>query len=136
MQPVIESIREWFIQCPLLDENYPLGVDYLPDVRSYSIDTLPTTPVYKKYVDGGKLYQYDFTFTSKESFDGDTRTMIDNSEFYRSLSEWVETMSREGSLPNIDGHHSCWIEETTHGYLFTADTDLARYQAQFKLIYK
>lgn len=132
MQAVIESIREWFLTCPLLDEDYPLGIDYLPDVKSYSIDTLPTSPVYKQYVDGGKLYQYDFTFTSKEAFDGDTRTMIDNSEFYRELSEWVAA----AELPKLDGHRSCWIEETTHGYLFTADTDLARYQAQFKLIYK
>lgn len=132
MQAVIESIREWFLNCPLLDEDYPLGIDYLPDVKSYSIDTLPTSPVYKQYVDGGKLYQYDFTFTSKEAFDGDTRTMIDNSEFYRALSEWVAA----AELPKLDGHRACWIEETTHGYLFTADTDLARYQAQFKLIYK
>ena len=71
---IIEAVRDFWNACPLLDENNPLNVDYLDDIKGYSIDVLPSTPYYKRYVDGGGIRQFLYTFTSKQAYDGDMRT--------------------------------------------------------------
>jgi hypothetical protein len=132
---LIDAVRQWFSKCPFLSEDRVLGVEYLPSYKAYSIDTIPTNPLYKAYVDGRNVYQFDFAFTSHEAYDGDRLTMVENSQFYDELCRWIKEQNDKDDLPIIDGHRVQSVVETTHGYLYSADSDLARYQAQFKMIY-
>ena len=86
-------------------------------------------------MDGGKIYQLMYSFTSKEAYDGDVRTMIDNSLFYERLANWVEEQDSIGNLPVIPNHNVLSNELITSGYLFDADGDLAQYQIQMRLLY-
>ena len=91
------------MQCPFLHDG-EFNIDYLPNSRAYSLDPIPADPVYKEYVDGGKVYQFQYSFTSKEGYDGDARTMIDNSYFYQNLSNWVEDQNDNDILPELEGY--------------------------------
>lgn len=132
---VVGSLRTYFMQCPFLHDG-EFNIDYLPDKTAYSLDPIPSAPVYKQYVDGGKIYQFQYSFTSKEAYDGDARTMIDNSCFYQQLSEWVEEQDEEGLLPVLNGHIAISNTLMSSYYLFDSDADLARYQVQLRLLYE
>lgn len=131
---IVEAVRAFFLGCPFLKDGR-FNINYLPNEQSYSIDTLPSDPVYKRYADGGCIYQYEYVFTSKEAYDGDTRTLIDNSRFYQDLMTWVEEQDAAGNQPTIAGHNVLSNRVTSSGYLFSVDTDLAQYQMQFRLLY-
>lgn len=131
---IVKAVREYFLGCPFL-KGGRFNVDYLPGEQSYSIDTLPTDPVYKRYTDGGCIYQYEYTFTSKEAYDGDMRTMVDNSMFYQKLMEWVEKQNDTGNLPEVADRNVLANRVTSNGYLFGVDSDMAQYQMQFRLLY-
>lgn len=131
---IVEAVREFFRGCPFL-KNGRFNISYLPNEQSYSIDTLPSDPVYKRYTDGGCIYQYEYVFTSKEAYDGDARTLIDNSRFYQDLMAWAEEQDAAGNQPEITGHNVLSNRVTSSGYLFSVDTDLAQYQMQFRLLY-
>ena len=61
----IEAIRKYFDKCPLLDENARINVDYIGnEAVEYAIYSEPINPIYKEYVDGGKIKQFGFTFTT------------------------------------------------------------------------
>ena len=62
-----------------------INIDYLGNGMEYSIDPIGANPIYKRYVDGSCLKQFQFAFTSKEAYDGDARTGIANSGFIRIL---------------------------------------------------
>ena len=132
---IIEAVRDFWNACPLLDENNPLNVDYLDDIKGYSIDVLPSTPYYKRYVDGGGIRQFLYTFISKQAYDGDMRTQLDNSGLFEDIAEWLEEQTAAGHMPQVEGHRIHDHSVTTTGYLFSTDTDLARYQIQFRLLY-
>lgn len=132
---VLDALRDYFLGCPLL-KGGKFNVDYLPDELSYSIAPLPSDPVYRSYVDGGKIYQLQYSFTSKEAYDGDVRTMIDNSFFYQCLAEWTEQQNDADNLPLLEGHRAVSNTVLTGGYLFDADADLAQYQIQMRLLYE
>lgn len=131
---IVEAVRKYFLDCPFLKDG-KFNIDYLPGEQSYSIDTLPSDPVYKRYTDGGCIYQYEYTFTSKEAYDGDMRTMVDNSMFYQKLMEWIELQEDTENLPKIAEKNVLANRVTSNGYLFSVDSDMAQYQMQFRLLY-
>ena len=132
---IMGALRTYFLECPYLKDGQ-FSVDFLPDDPSYSLDPLPSDPVYRQYVDGGKIYQLEYTFTSKAAYDGDARTMIDNSFFYQQLSEWVEQQEEMDNLPGLEGYTAISNTLISSGYLFDADSDLAKYQVQLRLLYE
>ena len=87
--PIIESIREYVKSYPGIN-NRKINIDYLGDGMEYSIDPIGADPIYKKYVDGSCLKQFQFALTSKEAYDGDARTGIANSGFYQDFEEWTQ----------------------------------------------
>ena len=132
---IIGALRDYYLECPYLKDG-KFSVDFLRNDPSYSLDPLPSDPVYRQYVDGGKIYQMEYAFTSKAAYDGDARTMIDNSFFYQQLAEWVEQQEDAGNLPNLEGYTAIGNAVTSSGYLFDADSDLAKYQVQLRLLYE
>ena len=136
-KPIIESIRNFILACPFL-ENWRVNIDYLNIPMSYSIDPLPADPVVRRYTDGGAIKQYLFAFTSKEEFDGDARTGIENSGFYQQFEEWIEEQNNKRNLPILENAKQCpvLIETVQSGYLYDAETDMGQYQIQCRLVYE
>ena len=65
---IIEAVRNYIASCPLLKDGRILGVDRIgADAIEYSIDVLPCEPVLKTYVDGSKIKQFQFAFSSREA---------------------------------------------------------------------
>lgn len=134
---IIDSIREYMLTCPFLDEYGRVGVDYLGvKPTEYTIDSQPAKEIVKEYVDGGKIKQYVFVFGSREYYGADELQNIENSGFYERLSRWFEEQTEKGNLPDLgEGKDSIKIESLTSGYLLSANEDSARYQIQARLVY-
>lgn len=135
--PIIKSIREYFKQCPLL-EKQKINVNYLgAEPLSYSIEEIPEVQVLKKYTDGGELRQKLFTFSSREVFDSEVISNESISQFYEELAKWVEENNKKGIFPKMEEKFEPWhIEMLTSQYLMQEDGKTARFQMDFKLIYK
>lgn len=134
---IIESIRSYIAQCPLLKSGCLLNVDRLgANEVEYTIDAEMTEPILRKYVDGSSLRQLNFVFASRESYGSDTLQNIANSGFYESFADWIEAQSRSGNLPELDEYRtSQYIEVLSGGYVFDASDSTARYQIQLKFVY-
>lgn len=132
---IIQSIRDYVMTYPDIDDR-KINIDYLGDEMEYSIDPIGADPIYKRYVDGSCLKQFQFAFTSKEAYDGDARTGIANSGFYQAFEEWMENNNMNDILPELDGHEAIRVEVLQSGYLFAPDVDLGWYQMICRLIYK
>ena len=109
---------------------------YILNGMEYSIDPIGADPIYKRYVDGSCLKQFQFALTSKEAYDGDARTGIANSGFYQNFEEWTEQNNLNDIVPELDGHDAIRVEVLQSGYLFSTEVDLGRYQMICRLIYK
>lgn len=134
---IIESIRNYFLSCPLIDEESKINVDYLGiEAVEYTIDSVPAEKVIKTYVGGDTLNQYVFVFGSREYYGSDTLQNIENSGFYENFSKWIKEQSKLGNLPILTGNkNSIKMEVLTSGYLFDITESLARYQIQIRLVY-
>lgn len=134
---IIDSIRDYMLNCPVLDAYAKLNVDFLgTQPTEYTIDSQPTTSIVKQYVDGSAIKQFVFVFGSREYYGPDVLQNIENSGFYEELSEWFDEQSKTGNLPTLkNGKKAIKIEALTTGYLFDATEDNARYQIQARLIY-
>ena len=134
---IIESLRDYFLGCSVLDKLRKINVDFLDsDELAYTIDPTPSVRDVKTYVDGSKLKQYNFVIASREFYGDDVAKNIENSGFYEELSDWVEQQSLVGNLPVLTGNKRAQeISVLTSAYLYYATEDRARYQLQLKLIY-
>lgn len=133
---IIQSLRDYFLACPLMDDN-KINVDYLPEAGiEYSIDTTPATEIIKEYTDGGSLRQYLFVIRSVNDYGSDVLQNIANSGFYEKLSEWMEQNTKTGLLPQLPaGKTAQIIQAQSTGYLFTTSAAAGRYQIQCRLQY-
>lgn len=137
--PIITTLRAYMLACPLLADLKKLNIDYLGTAGpgEYSIDTVPTNPIVKKYADGGAIKQYTFVFASKEFYGDDPLEQLDSLGFYENLQEWFEEMTNKNTLPELDdGRTSISLETLTSGYIFdSSEIGKARYQIQARLKY-
>lgn len=134
-KPIIESIRDYILKCDFLKDG-KVNINYLPAEMSYSIEPIGGDPVYKRYMDGNCLKQFQFALMSAEVYDGDARTEIANSGFYQFLEEWIEENNMKDIYPDLDGRDAIRVDVLQSGYLFSTEADLGRYQIQLRLIYQ
>ena len=135
-KPIIDSIRDYILTCEFL-KDYNVNVDHLGVNMEYSINALPCNPLIKKYADGGSVKQFQFALTSKDCYDGDARTAIENSGFYERFEDWIEQQDIKGILPELSGDKApVSITVMQKGYLYDLDTDLGQYEIQCKLEYE
>ena len=132
---IIEAIREYFNGCDLLDEDARINVDYIGDeVVEYAIYSEPINPIYKEYVDGGKIKQFGFTFTTVNYYSAELLQQLENSNFFEDFQNWIEENNKNSILPKVKG--AIRIEILSNGFLLDANAEQAKYQIQLKLIYK
>lgn len=134
-KPLIESIRDYFMECPLFRDGN-VNPDYLRLEMTLSIDPLSEKTTYKRYVDGSCLKQFLFSITSQQAFTGADRKVIAESGFFQYFEEWIEENNRKDILPELEKYTPAEMEVVKSGYLFQEDTDLGRYQIQLRLIYR
>ena len=137
-KPLIESIRDYISAFPDLSENCCLLIDYLGDKPvEYTVEAVPCDPVYKEYVDGEKVKQFLFVFASREYFEADVNTCIENLHFYENFEEWIEQNNDNGVFPDLGSNRApVSLEVLTRGYVLSADEETARYQIQLRLVYE
>lgn len=137
MKAIIESIRDYFLKCPYLEDDVRLSVDFLGDQPlEYGIYTEPISPTIKKYVDGDELKQFGFIFTTRSHMSGDLVTQLENSAFFDNLIEWIYEMNYKKEFPELEGNkYPTKLEIITNGYLSSADIGSSQYQIQMRLVY-
>lgn len=133
---IIQSLRDYFLNCPLMGDNR-INVDFLPEQgMEYSIDTTPATEIVKRYTNGDTVRQYLFVLRSVRAYGPDVLQNMANSGFYEKFAAWLETQSNSGVLPELpEGKTAQKIEAQSTGYLFTTGPDVGRYQIQCRLLY-
>lgn len=135
MSNLIDSIREFILTCPFLQEGR-VNVDYIGEEMGYSIDPLPCDPIVQRYTDGGAKKQFQFAFTSQEEYDQDSRINIENSGFFQAFDEWLEEQSFKGNFPDLeDGKLPVLMETLSSGYLYDVNGVNAKYRVECRLIY-
>lgn len=133
---IIDSVRDFIKTCPFL-KNGKINANYLGEkaVR-YTIDNVPTSPIIRKYVDGGSQRQFLFVFASREFYGPEELENFNVSGFYEQFANWIEEQNDAGNLPVLGaGLKAQGIEALTGGYLYDTNTGDARYQIQCRLIY-
>ena len=134
---IIDAIKKYIEkECPLVSGKKIKVNNLGENTVSFSIYQVPSTPIIKKYVDGGTMRQAAFVFASREEYDAEVWKQIAAANFYEELQEWFEEQSKTKNLPMLDaGKKSLRIETQTSGYLMSSDRKTARYQIQCRLIY-
>lgn len=134
---IIDGVRAWLKTYEGLADGR-LSVDFLPEeAKSYSVDTVPTAEIVKRYLDGSSIRQYLFCVSSREFYSDDIAQNVDNQAFYEGLAAWLERKSKLRQFPNIGtGRTVRSIEISSTAYPFVVDEHgTARYQLQLKLTY-
>ncbi len=134
---IIDGVRAWLKTYEGLADGR-LSVDFLPEeAKSYSVDTVPTTEIVKRYLDGSSIRQYLFCVSSREFYSDNIAQNVDNQAFYEGLSSWLERKSKRRQFPDIGtGRTVRSIEISSTAYPFIVDDHgTARYQLQLRLTY-
>lgn len=137
---VIEAIRS-FIQdnCPFLEEFdalFPIvNLDKLDkNTPSYSIESVPSEPIVKRYMDGSSVRKLTFYLCSRNLYG--MKENVDTSEFYERFSDWLEECNSEKKLPELDGgKRAMKFVANTDGYVNDTEGTYAQYQIQCELRY-
>lgn len=137
MKAIIESVREYFLECPYLEDEARLNIDFLGDGPiEYGIYSEPSNQLIKRYVDGDELKQFNFIFTTRTVMSGDLVTQLENSAFFDKLIDWVYQQNKNKNYPKIEGNrHPIKLEILSNGYVSSFNVDTAVYQIQMSLRY-
>ena len=129
----LEAVQKYFKNCPYLDEDGFIDVNYLDDdVYNYSINLSIENPVYKTYADGGEIRQLIFYFVSTLPLD--RAEIINNSAFGEQLADWIKEQNDNNNLPEIDGVIS--IECLSNGVIEQNSETTAIYSIQVRILYE
>lgn len=134
---IIDGVRAWLKTYEGLADGR-LSVDFLPEeAKSYSVDTVPTAEIVKRYLDGSSIRQFLFCVSSREFYSDNITQNVDNQAFYEGLAAWLERKSKRRQFPDIGaGRAVRSIEISSTAYPFIVDDHgTARYQLQLKLTY-
>ena len=137
---IIESVKNFILKCPYLDELARVNVDFLPEKpETYSIEEEPAQTVVKRYLDGSSQRQFLFVFAARLNYSDEVRNNIENSGFFEDFADWLEECTENDNLPLMaDSLTAEKIEAISSGYFFDISGDLSnsRYQIQCRLIYE
>lgn len=133
---IIESLRDYFLTCPLMG-NCKINVDLLPESgMEYSIDPEQAAEILKKFVNGDTQRQYLFMIRSVNSYGSDVLQNMANSGFFEKFSAWLEKQTNLEKLPDLPiGKSPELIEAQSTGFLFKTSPNSGKYQIQCRLIY-
>lgn len=137
---IIEHLRQYFLTCPVF-EGKRLNIDCLTsDPGSYSIDSVPTERIQKRYMDGSTVRRQLFTISSRAYYGPDLHQQRENIGLFEALESWLDEQDALGLLPPLGSKRRARsLNVLSSAYpIDVEDGDqgsTARYQIQFELIY-
>ena len=134
---IISAIQTYIKTYTGIPSTAPVWVDYVGSKPTeYSISPLPGGKIVEEYIDGSSLREFPFAFMSSERTSDDMERM-ENSGFYETFAEWLETQTEAGALPSLGaGKTAELIEATGWGYLYQeGNSETGIYQIQCRLQY-
>lgn len=135
---IVESVRKFIKMCPYLPEyRKHINVNYLGgDVDEFSIETIPSDPIVKRYITGESIRQFQFYFESREQFDKDVINNLQTNGFYELFAGWLEECTKQKVLPDLEGNRKCLsISADTQGYIMDIQNGKASYVIQCTMRY-
>jgi hypothetical protein len=135
---IVRTLRDHISTCPILPEYYDgMGIDFLADGNTaYMIETEPSDPILKRYINGDTEQQYVFAFCSREPYSLDVVGNIENVEFYENFKDWMNECTRNGNLPDLgEGKKAQKLEALSWGYLYDEAMTSAQYRIQCRLVF-
>lgn len=136
---VASKVMEFLSECPYMrefEQLFPVvELDILGESpTTYMVESTPAEPVLKRYANGDTERQYVFSLCSREFYGAPEN--VDTSEFYENFSDWLDTCTKEGKLPDLKGSLiSKSIRATTEGYLYDTQEQKCQYRIQCQFIY-
>lgn len=136
---VASKVMEFLSECPYMrefEQLFPVvELDILGESpTTYMVESTPAEPVLKRYANGVTERQYVFSLCSREFYGAPEN--VDTSEFYENFSDWLDTCTKEGKLPDLKGNLiSKSIRATTEGYLYDTQEQKCQYRIQCQFIY-
>ena len=135
---VTKSLQQYFLTFPGLSGKR-LNIDCLTaKTDSYSIDSVPSETVMKRYIDGTAVKRHLFVISSRCFYSSDQQQQEENIAFFDALSEWLEEQEILGLLPDLGEKKTARkITVLSSAYPLIVDDggETARYQIQLELIY-
>ena len=134
----IENLKKYIAGCPLLKRG-KINVNYIGDKPvSYAIIPIPAEPIVKRYVDGGTLRQFLFSFSSVEAYDENTLENMKVAQFFQDFAAWIEEQDDKGNYPDVGDakEKATRIEVLNSGYLYNEENTVAQFQIELKLTYR
>jgi hypothetical protein len=135
---VIEAVKTYLKTYTGLETGAPVWVDYLgPAPTGYAIIPLAGTKTVDIDILGNKTQEFPFAFQSMEST-ADELERLETQGFYEAFSDWLESQTEAGSLPNLGTKKTAEaIEAVGWGYLYEqGQSSTGIYQIQCKLTYQ
>lgn len=136
---LIQTVRDYIVSCPLLENNAILGIDKLDSMGiAYTIDAIPSDPIIKRYTDGGQLRQFQFVFASRQYYGMNVIENLENSGFYEKFVDWIEKNNARGLSQFINlgmDRKALSIAINSMPYVYDTEENTARYQVQLSLQY-
>ena len=135
---VTKYLQQYFLTFPGLSGKR-LNIDCLTaNTDSYSIDSVPSETVMKRYIDGTAVKRHLFVISSRCFYSSDLQQQEENIAFFDALSEWLEEQEILGLLPDLGEKKTARkITVLSSAYPLIVDDggETARYQIQLELIY-
>lgn len=135
---IIESVKEYFENLNSMKEfSNVINVNYLSEnIDNFSIEEIPSQPIIKKYANGSTVRQFQFAFCSREIYSMEILQNIENSGFYETLCNEIETNNNNNIFPILEnGLESLDLEITSTPYIISVDDNTGIYQVNFRLKY-
>lgn len=135
---LIEGVRTFIQSFPQLRDKR-IDIDCLSSKADfYSVDSVMTEPIIKRYLDGSSVRQFTFLLSSRMYYGANISAQNANIAFFDSFSEWLDKQNALGNFPNLGEKRkvrSIEVSSSAYPFIVDSDTGLARYQIQCKMIY-
>lgn len=135
---VLSAVKVYLATYSGLAAGKPLWVDYLgTSPTQYAIVPLAGTKIVETCLDGGTTREFPFAFQSMEST-ADELERLENAGFFEAFSDWLETQTEAGALPNLGTKKlALKIEALGWAYLYEqGQSNTGVYQVQCRLTYE
>ena len=136
---VAEALRNWFLQCEVLQDSKLVGVDYLAQNPDNFAIILQTSQLMTSTDILGNVYLNDiqvqeFSVSNTNAYGAEALQNLKNLGILDQVVEWMIEQNNAHQLPNFPGAISCL--PTTAPMLYMAEGDRGFYQINGQLKYR
>lgn len=137
MASIIEGVREFMAECPLLAE-IPLKGRYIdwtdPTATNYGI-IIDSDNLIKPFISGGGKYEYNFLLRAR--LRAEDKKSLENAEWVERMEAWCKAQTAAKIFPKMPKGCTPTKLSAANGSLFERDKtgNTGLYQIQFKLNY-